>query len=498
MEKMQLKDIPAMRKYIRTLRMLLAKATHDTFPKGKVYIDHAVSKGYYCQLFTDDQNNLATAQDIQAVKHRMQALIEANQPIEIHEKPTNEVIALFRANDMHDKALLLETVGDPTTIYNVLDGFADCFYDDLLPTTGEIYLFDLMPYSDGFILRVPNPENPDHLHPYIKQDKMRQVFQKEIAWEIAMGMTNVGDLNVKNKQGEMPTMVKVAEVLQERAIGHIADEITDRFNTEGVRVVLISGPSSSGKTTFCKRLQIQLYAKTLRPMMLSMDDYFVNRTDTPRDENGDYDYETIYALDLKKFNTDLQQILAGEEVSLPTYNFQKGEREYLGNTIQMHPDSILVMEGIHAMNPLLTESLPEHISYKVYVSALTSIALDGHNCIPTTDNRLVRRIVRDHQFRGVSAAETLARWASVRKGEEKWIFPHQENADQMFNSAMLYELAALRPIIEPLLKAVPSNHPEHPTAQRLLNFLHYFMPINREQLPNTSLLREFVGGSSFE
>jgi uridine kinase len=490
--------MPTMRMYVRTLRFLLAKAVHDLFPAGKVYVDHAVSKGYYCQLFVNDSDHLATEEDIWAVKQRMQTLIDANFPIEVYHQPTAKVIDLFRANGMKDKALLLETVNDAYSIYNVLDGYADSFYGALLPSTGEIYLFDLMPYSDGFLLRVPNPEHPDELQPYVEQAKMRQVFQKEIAWEIAMGMTNVGDLNMKNKLGVMPMLVKVAEVLQERAIGHIADEITDRFTHNGVRMVLISGPSSSGKTTFCKRLQIQLYAKTLRPIMLSLDDYFVNRTQTPLDENGDYDYETIHAIDLEQFNADLQQILAGEKVALPTYNFQKGEREYLGNTIQMHSDSILVMEGIHAMNPLLMPSLPEHIRYKVYVSALTSIALDAHNCIPTTDNRLVRRIVRDHQFRGVSAAETLARWASVRKGEEKWIFPFQENADQMFNSAMLYELAALRPIIEPLLKMVLPDDPQFAGAQRLLNFLHYFNPIHKKELPNTSLLREFVGGSSFE
>ncbi|GHT20221.1 uridine kinase [Bacteroidia bacterium] len=494
--KEQLKDLRTMRRYIRTLRMLAAKAVHDVFPSGRLYVDHAVSKGYYCKL---KLARPTTAADILAVKQRMQALIAANLPIETIEKPTAEVVALFRSKEgMLDKALLLETVGDATAIYNVLDGFADSFYGNLFPTTGIIYLFDLMPYDGGFLLRVPDPDNPDELRPYIKQEQMWRTFQKEIEWEKAMGMKNVGDLNIKNRQGVMPTMVKVAEVLQERAIGEIADEIAEKHKKSGVRVVLISGPSSSGKTTFCKRLQIQLYAQVLHPLMLSLDDYFVNREQNPRDENGEYDYETIHAIDLKQFNSDLEHILAGEKVALPTYNFQTGKREYLGNTIQMQPNSVLVMEGIHAMNPQLTPALPEHVSHKIYVSALTSIALDAHNCIPTTDNRLVRRIVRDAQFRGCSAGDTLARWASVRKGEEKWIFPFQENAHSMFNSAMLYELAALRPIAEPLLQAVPNDDPQYPAAQRLLNFLHYFNPINREELPNTSLLREFVGGSSFE
>jgi uridine kinase len=331
----------------------------------------------------------------------------------------------------------------------------------------------------------------------VNQEKMLAVFQELRLYQKAMNMNHVGALNQGIQAGEISTVVQIAEILQERKISKIADEIYRRF-ADGVRVVLISGPSSSGKTTFCKRLQFQLMANTLRPVGISLDDYYVNRVNTPLDEDGEYDYESLYAIDLKQFNEDLQRILAGETVALPTYDFQKGERVYRGNTIQLGEKSVLVMEGIHAMNPLLIPQIPPETVYKVYVSALTSISLDDHNWIPTTDNRLIRRIVRDYQFRGYSAKDTLSRWQSVRRGEDKWIFPYQENADAMFNSAMLYELAALRKIVEPILEEVNQLDDEYSEAYRLLKFLHYFHPIDREELPNTSLLREFVGGSSFK
>jgi uridine kinase len=486
-------DPSGMRTYVRSLCFILSKAAHDLFPEGKLNIEHSLSKGYYCEL---EIGRSLTEEDVSAVKKRMQEIIEADLPFQTFEEQTHKVVELFRKNHREDKALLLETVGDVYSKYNCLGDYPDDFYGCLLPNTRRIYLFDIVKYNEGLLLRVPNPNAPHELQPYVKQEKMMDVFQFLKQYQKSMGRTNVGALNLEIKKGEISTLVKIAEILQERRIGKIADEIRRKFD-EGVRVVLIAGPSSSGKTTFCKRLQIQLLANTIWPVSISLDDYYVDRVDTPLDKNGEYDYETIYAIDLPKFNEDLQKIIAGEEVALPTYDFIKGERVYRGNTIQLGEKSVLVMEGIHAMNPLLIPSIPPEMTYKIYVSALTSISLDDHNCISTTDNRLIRRIVRDFQFRGYSAKETISRWPSVREGEDKWIFPYQENADAMFNSAMLYELAALRKIAEPILKEVTQINSEFSDAHRLLKFLHYFNYIDKDELPNTSLLREFVGGSIF-
>jgi uridine kinase len=380
----------------------------------------------------------------------------------------------------------------------VLDGYIDYFYGSLLPNTRWLYLFDIEKYDRGLLLRVPNRNEPAKLEPHVDQEKMMTVFRELLHFQKAMDMDTVGELNRGIQAGEISTVVQVAEILQERQISRIADEICRRFAEGKVQAVLISGPSSSGKTTFCQRLQIQLMANTLRPIGISLDNYYVNREATPLDEFGEYDYESLYAIDLKQFDEDLQRILAGEEVALPTYHFQTGARIYKGNTVKLRPRSILVMEGIHAMNPELAPNIPPEATYKIYVSALTSISLDDHNWIPTTDNRLIRRIVRDYQYRGYSAKGTIARWPSVRRGEEKWIFPYQENADAMFNSAMLYELAALRGIAEPILKEVSQVDEEYSEAHRLLKFLRYFNYVSKEELPNTSLLREFVGGGSFK
>jgi uridine kinase len=405
---------------------------------------------------------------------------------------------MFRSNGMNDKAILLETVKETYSEYNVLDGYIDYYYGPLLPNTGWINLFDIEKYNKGLLLRVPNRNKPEELEPYVNQEKMLTVFRELRQFQKAMNMDIVGELNQGIRAGDLSTVVQVAETLQERQIGRIADEIALRCARQGLRLVLIAGPSSSGKTTFCKRLQIQLMANGLRPIGISLDDYYVNRENTPLDESGEYDFESFYALDLKQLDEDLQKLLAGEKVALPSYNFQKGVRDYKGNTVQLGPKSVLMMEGIHAMNPDLTPNIPPEASYKIYVSALTSISLDNHNWIPTTDNRLIRRIVRDYQFRGYSAKNTIARWPSVRRGEDKWIFPYQENADAMFNSAMLYELAALRQIAEPVLKEVSQMDAEYSEAHRLLQFLRYFACIDDDELPNTSLLREFVGGSSFK
>jgi uridine kinase len=481
------------RTYVRSLCFIFAKAVNDLFPEKNLFIEQSLSNGYYCEI---DLKRELTEEEINAISKRMQEIIDADYPFLIHEKKTEEVIALFREKGWEDKALLLETTGEVYSKYNSLNGFIDYYYGALLPSTNWVYLFGLMKCNGGLLLQVPNPDKPNELQPYVKQEKMLSVFKELLQYQKTMKMNNTGDLNKAIQEGKISMVVKVAEAMQERIIARIADEILSKY-ANGVRVVLISGPSSSGKTTFCKRLQVQLIVNTLYPVSISLDDYYVNREDTPLDKNGEYDYESIYAIDLHLFNSDLKKILAGERIALPTYDFTKGERVYRGNTVQLGENSVIVMEGIHAMNPDLLPEIDSASTYKIYVSALTSISLDNHNWISTTDNRLLRRIIRDFQFRGYSATETIARWPSVRKGEDKWIFPYQENADVMVNSAMLYEFAALKRTAEPILKEVSQTVPEYSEAYRLLKFLRFFKSIDTEELPNTSLLREFLGGSSF-
>lgn len=483
-----------MRSYVRSLCCVLSKAVNELFPQTKLYIEYPVSKGYYCDL---DFFCEITQETVECLKKRMLEIIAADLPFETYSGQTQEVVDLFRRNGMEDKALLLETVGKTYARYNRLGEHIDYYYGALLPSTRYIYLFGLEKYGKGLLLRIPNRQKPDELQPVVCQDKMMAVFNELLTYQKAVQMRNAGDLNLANRQGEISDLVKVSEAIQERKIARIADEIADRFQ-KGVRVVLISGPSSSGKTTFCKRLQIELKVNTLRPISISLDDYYVNRVDTPRDENGEYDYESFDTIDLKTFNADLKKILNGEKVALPTYDFVRGERVYKGKTIQLKENSVLVMEGIHALNPLLLPEIDPAISYKIYVSSLTTISLDDHNWIPTTDNRLLRRIIRDYQFRNYSAKETIARWPSVQKGEDKWIFPYQEEADAMFNSAMIYEFAALKRSAEPILSQVSPADSEYSEAYRLLKFLNYFNYIDSDELPNTSLLREFLGGSSFD
>lgn len=426
----------------------------------------------------------------------MDEIIKANLPFRLKNSRTKEAAALFRSLGMDDKALLVETAGMPYTSYYELDGNVNYFYGCLVPSTGFIHLFDIVPYFDGVLLRVPSRNNPMELEPVINQDKMFDVFKEHLTLQRTLDMNYVGDLNMATRKGHTSDVVKVSEAMQEKSISKIAEKIAAKYR-DGVRLVLISGPSSSGKTTLCKRLAIQLLTNLLHPVSISLDDYFMNREDTPLDEHGEYDFESLHALDLPYFNSDLQKILEGREVELPTFNFETGLRMYKGKKLKIGSNSILVIEGIHALNPELTAMIEDKYKYKIYVSALTTISLDSHNWIPTTDNRLLRRIVRDYRFRGYSAKDTIARWASVRKGEDKWIFPYQENADDMFNSAMLYELAALRKFAEPILMEVMEDDPEYAEAFRLLRFLRYFNYIPDEELPATSLLREFLGGSSF-
>jgi len=492
-EFIDISDPSGMRSYVRSLCCILSKAVNDLFPQGKLYIEHPVSKGYYCDL---DITSDVSQEVVDRLKKRMIEIIREDLTFESYSGHTKDVVELFRKHNLEDKALLLESLGKVYCRYNVLGSHIDYYYGALLPSTRFIYLFGLEKYGDGILLRVPNMQKPDELQEMVRQDKMMAVFNELLTYQKAIQMRNAGDLNAVNRSGKISDLVKVSEALQERKISKIADEIAVKFQ-EGVRIVLISGPSSAGKTTFCKRLQIELMVNTLRPISISMDDYYVNRVDTPLDENGEYDFESLYAIDLKTFGEDLQKVLDGKEVALPTYDFIRGERVYKGNTIQMKENSVLVMEGIHALNPMLLQGIDPSITYKVYVSALTTISLDNHNWIPTTDNRLLRRIVRDFQFRNYSAKETIARWPSIRKGEDRWIFPYQEEADAMFNSAMIYEFAALRRSAEPVLSQVSPVDTEYSEAYRLLKFLNYFKYIDADELPNTSLLREFLGGSSF-
>ena len=479
------------RAYTRTLFFVLCKAVHDLYPNGSVVIDIPVSNGYYCDLkigravTTDDCNNL---------RRRMEQIIAAAMPITRHEAPTEEVMKMFATLGTHSKVELLRTSGRLYTTYYDIDGYVDYFYGTLLTNTSQLYLFGLEKYYDGLLLRIPSPQNAAVLGEVTRQDKMFEIFKEHHRWQDILGMGTVGAFNAAVEGGLANSIVNVSEALQEKKIAHIAEQIAAR---QGVKMVLIAGPSSSGKTTTCKRLSIQLLTCGIRPVPISLDDYFVDREQTPRQPNGDYDYESIHALNLPLLNSQLAALFNGEEVELPRYNFQTGRSEKSGHKLQMLPGDVLVVEGIHALNPELTAQIPNDLKFRVYSSALTTILLDTHNYIPTTDNRLLRRIIRDYKYRGCSAQDTIRRWPSVRAGENKWIFPYQENADVMFNTAMIYELAVIKKQADPVLEAVPENCEEYAEAYRLRKFLSYFHAVDYDKLPPTSLLREFLGGSTF-
>lgn len=484
-----------MRTYVRSLCFILCKAVEDLYPNGSIMLEHPVSKGYYCQLKLDRSIGL---DDIHRIKQRMKEIIAEDLPFVRYEKHTTEVVELFRQKGMNDKVRLLETSDNLYSYYYTLGDTIDYYYGSLLPSTGYIHLFDLIKYYDGLLLQVPNRSNPNKLEEILKQEKMLEVFKEHRRWNQILGIGTVGDFNKACNAGYATELINVSEALQEKRISQIADEIFHRGQKgQPVKLILISGPSSSGKTTFSKRLSVQLMANGLKPYPISLDDYFVDREDTPKDENGNYDYESLYALDLNFFNQQLQTLLKGEEVELPRFNFTTGKREWSGKHLRVDDNMILILEGIHALNPELTSHIPTESKFKIYVSALTTILLDNHNYIPTTDNRLLRRIIRDYKYRGYSAEDTISRWPSVRAGEEKWIFPFQENADVMFNSALLFELAIIKDYAEPILRKVPNNRPEYSEAYRLRKFLGYFVPLQDKELPPTSLLREFLGGSSF-
>ncbi len=479
------------RTYTRTLFFVLCKAVRDLFSTSNVVIDIPVSNGYFCDL---QIGRAITPKDVDAVRRRMQEIIDANLPIRRHECTTEEAVKVFKEKGTDSKVKLLLSTGDIYTVYYTLDDYADYYYGALLPRTGMLRLFGLEPYYDGMLLRIPALNDPTVLGEMIKQDKMFGIFKDHHRWQKILGISTVGDFNDVVLKGHTTFLINLAEALQEKKIAHIAEEIAKR---DGVRMVLIAGPSSSGKTTTCKRISIQLVCNGLKPIPISLDDYFVDREFTPRDEKGDYDFESIHALNIELLNKQLEALFKGEEVELPRYNFQKGKSEKSGKKLRMGENDILVIEGIHALNPELTVHIPEELKFRVYASALTTILLDTHNYIPTTDNRLLRRIVRDDKYRGVTAQETIRRWPSVRAGEQKWIFPYQENADEMFNTAMIYELAVIKRQALQLLERVPQNVDEYSEAYRLCKFLRYFMDIPEGDLPHTSLLREFLGGSSF-
>ncbi len=490
-EFLDMRDASASRNYTRTLFFILCKAVHDLYPGSSVVIDIPVSNGYYINLHIGRE---VTDEDAMRIRERMQRIIDEKIPIERFEVRTEEAIRMFEQKGDDAKVKLLRSVGSLYTVYHRIDDYVDYYYGSLLTNTSGIYLFGLERYFEGLLLRIPSKHDPSRLGALVKQDKMFEVFLEQRRWQHILGVSTIGDFNEAVKAGQATSLINVSEALQEKKISQIADQITTHPE---VRAVLIAGPSSSGKTTFCKRLSIQLLANGIRPVQVSLDDYFLDREKTPKDAAGDWDYENIRALDINLINLQLSALFRGEEVELPKYDFLSGRSGMSGKRLRLADRQVLLVEGIHALNPELTAQIPKRQKFHVYISALTSILLDDHNYIPTTDNRLLRRIIRDHKYRGVSAQETIRRWPSVRAGETKWVFPYQENADVMFNTAMLYELAVIQEQAAPLLEQVPENCVEYSEAYRLRKFLSYITPIPNRALPPTSLIREFLGGSSF-
>lgn len=481
------------RVYIRSLCMTLYRALTECYPGTRLNICHSISKGYYCRLSGTNVSEEA----VETLAAKMRELIERDIPFERKERLTADVKEMFRRQGLTDKVRLLDTIHDLYTVVYRLDGVYDSYYGNLAPSTGHLSQFALKPYKDGFLLLGFDRKNPARPQQPTVQEKMYKAFKDYVRFNHIIGIANVGELNEATLRHESKQLINVAEALHDKMISGIADEIKHRYDEGGARIVLIAGPSSSGKTTTTKRLAVYLLTNLLKPQMISLDNYFVDRHLTPLDETGDYDYESLFALDLELFNEHLRLLLAGEEVELPTYNFELGTRQYKGNKLKLDDNSVLLIEGIHGLNPQLTSYIPEDMKYRIYVSALTTLAIDDHNWVPTTDNRLLRRIVRDHKYRGTSPLETIRRWESVRRGEERWIFPYQENADATFNSSLIFELGVVKEYAEDVLRNFPHDVPEYAEASRLLKFLSYFVPINESAIPPTSLLREFLGGSSF-
>ena len=487
------------RVYVRSLCFLLYKAATDVFPGSKLFVEHHISHGFFCNFRRRTAEPLTEA-DIELIRQRMTEIVQLDMPFRRFEAPTEEAIRVFRERGFMDKVKLLETSGQVYSDYYMLGDTVDFYYGPLVPSAGYLKVWGLEGYHEGMLLRLPNRHNPLELDVCEDQPKTFEMFAEKVRWDIIMRLSNVGDVNKAIQKGYASELIQVSEALQEKKIVKIAEDIDARFRDKDnpIRIVLITGPSSSGKTTFCKRLSVQLLACGLRPLSFSTDDYFVNRVDTPRLPNGQYDFDNISTVDCNLLDDHLTRLLAGERVEVPQFNFVTGEREYNGKRIKLSADSVLIIEGIHALNPILTQRIPDAIKYRIFVSALTSINLDDHNWIPTQDNRLLRRIIRDYNKGAFSARETISQWRNVCDAEEHWILPFQETADVMFNSALNIEFAVLRTHAELILATVPRNCPEYAEAHRLRRFIHYFTPVSDKEIPPTSIMREFVGGSSFK
>lgn len=483
--------------YCNSLCFLLCKASKDVFPDCRVVLRRPISKGYFCTIMKSDGTKV-TENDLAQITGRMKELVEADLPFRRHEVRTEEAMELFNSLGHEDKVKLLKTTGDVYVNYYTLDGTPDHYYEALLSSTGYLKVWSLTMYRDGLLLRVPNRHKPEELAPFCEQPKTFEVFSENLKWNRIMGLENAGDVNLACQRGEAGDLIKIAEALQEKKIVQIAEEIERRANDpeNPVKLVLITGPSSSGKSTFCKRLSIQLKACGIRPVSFSTDDYFVNRLDTPRLPNGDFDFDNFDTVDHEYLQSDVLRLMNGETVEVPEYNFVTGLREFNGRKLRLEPGSILLIEGIHALNPRLTDKVDEASKYRIFINTITSISLDDHNCIPTSDNRLLRRIVRDFNKGAFTARESIMHWPNVRRSEVKWIYPYQEDADVLFNSAYLVEFAVLRAHAERILMTVPKNCPEYCEAHRLKKFLSYFTPVSDKEVPATSLLRGFIGGSS--
>ena len=487
------------RVYVRSLCFVLYKAITDIFPGSKLFVEHPLSRGIYCNC-KKKSGDVLTDDDVALVCQRMQEIIDADMPFRRMEAPLEEAVRVFTERGFFDKVKLLETSGQVYTYYYILGNTIDYYYGPLVPSAGYLKVWGLERYQDGLLLRVPDKRNPEVLAEKVPQPRTFEVFTEKVRWDIIMRLSNAGDVNKAILKGYASELIQVSEALQEKKIVKIAEEIDERFHREQnpIRLVLITGPSSSGKSTFCKRLSVQLLACGLRPYSFSTDDYFVNRVDTPKLPNGDYDFDNVETVDYKLLSEHLSRLMKGETVEVPEYNFVTGKREYNGKKFRLSGDSVLIIEGIHALNPLLTKDVPDALKYRIYISALTSISLDDHNWIPTQDNRLLRRIIRDYNKGAFTARETISQWKSVCEAEDQWIFPFQETADVMFNSALNIEFAVLRTHAEVILSSVPKNCPEYAEAHRLMKFIHYFLPISDKEIPPTSIMREFVGGSSFK
>ena len=493
-EFIDVRESSGMRVYCRSLCFLLYKAASDMFPGSKLYMEHPISHGYFCHLRKADGTEIS-AQDLVVLERRMKELVEKDMPFHRYDVQTERAIKEFRKAGYEDKVKLLETSGEAYTDYYTLGETSDYYYGKLVPSTGYLKVWGIMPYHDGLLLQLPSREDPSKVADFVDQPRTYEIFKEALRWNIIMGLATVGDVNEAFLHGRASELIQIAEALQEKKIVKIAEEIDRRYRSEHpLKVVLITGPSSSGKTTFCKRLSVQLKACGLKPMSMSTDDYFVNRADTPKFPDGSYDFDNFDTVDHALMESHIMQLIGGEEVNVPEYNFVTGLREYNGKRLKLGEGCILLIEGIHALNPDLTSDIPESAKFKIFINTLTGANLDNHNWIPTSDNRLLRRIVRDYNKGAYTARESISNWQNVLDAEEKWIYPFQETADVMFNSAYLIEFAVMKNHAEPILRTVPQNCAEYAEAHRLLKFIHYFTPVPDKEIPATSLLREFIGG----